>query len=161
MSNFYQDVIKKSPHFNSVGIVNDINLLEPITRAAALAIIAEAETLGHKMMIFETYRSEARQLLLFKQKATKLKQVGDHHYGIAFDIVKVVNGEANWDGDFTFLITLGKKHGLISGNDWGLPHIKHDFTDPDHMQRISLKDQTKLFNESWYPGESYNPYDNL
>ena len=158
MTNFYTEVIKKSPNFNSTKIINDINLLEPITRASVMAIITDAKLLGHEMIVYETYRREARQQELFKQGATKLKDVGVHGYGLAADIVKVVKGEPNWDGDFTFLINLAKKHGLISGNDWGRPGVKHSFVDPDHVQRITIEDQEKLFHGLWYPDEHYNPY---
>lgn len=155
---FYTDVIKKDPRFNSTLIINDVSLLEPFTRNAVAAIIADAKLLGHDMMVFETYRSQARQTKLFNQKATELKTVGVHGFGLACDIVKVVHGNASWDGDFTFLIALAKKHGLISGNDWGKPNVKHSFIDPDHVQRVSVADQTKLFNGTWYPDDSYNPY---
>lgn len=155
---FYTDVIKKDPRFNSTSIINDVNLLEPFTRNAVAAIIADAKLLGHDMVAFETYRSQARQTQLFNQQKTQLKTVGVHGFGLAGDIVKVVHGEPNWDGDFTFLVALAKKHGLISGNDWGKPLLHHSFIDPDHVQRVSVADQNKLFAGTWYPDDNYNPY---
>ena len=93
--------------------------------------MAEAKALGHKLMVFETYRSQQRQEELFKQKKTKLKEVGVHHYGLACDLVKDINGQPSWDGDFSFLGRLAKKHGLILGGDWGTPDKPHSFRDDD------------------------------
>ena len=159
MSNFYQDVISKDPRYHTTKPVNDKMLLEPVTREAVLAIIADAKSLhGIDIDTFETYRSKERQELLFKQKATKLKTVGVHHYGLAADFVKIIAGEPSWKGDFSFLVALCKKHGLISGSTWGQPKVKHTFVDPGHVQRITLQRQPTLFNLTWYPSESYSPY---
>jgi hypothetical protein len=158
MSNFYLDVIKKDKRFLSTNVIKDPALLEPTTRAAVKAIIADAQTHGMNLMIFETYRSQERQQLLFDQGATKLKVVGVHHYGLACDLVKNVGGAPSWKGDFSLLGILAKAHGLIWGGDWGKPGIPHSFVDSDHVQRCSLADQVRLFNGSWYPDANYDPY---
>jgi D-alanyl-D-alanine carboxypeptidase len=158
MGNFFSDVIMQDPRFNSTKRVADLALLEPITRAAVLAIIADAKADGHNLMVFETYRSQDRQEQLYDQGVTQLQTVGVHHYGLACDIVKVVNGEPNWDGDFSFLGEYAKKHGLIGGGDWGVPDKPHSFRDYDHVQRCSIADQRGLFNGSWYPDDQYDPY---
>ena len=88
MSNFNTDTIKNSPKFTSTDRISDVQLLEPKTRALVDKIIADAKAHGFDLMVFETYRSQARQSLLFAQSATKLKNVGVHHYGLACDIVK-------------------------------------------------------------------------
>jgi LAS superfamily LD-carboxypeptidase LdcB len=74
-----------------------------------LAIIADAAAAGIKLMAFETFRSQVRQTKLFQQKATKLKKVGVHHYGLACDLVKDVAGQPSWKGDFKFLGKLAKE----------------------------------------------------
>lgn len=150
---FYQDVIVKSPLFASAQRVNAIDLLEPVTRAAVLAILADAAAVGQPLLVFETYRSQQRQELLFHQGATQLKTVGVHHYGLAADLVKDVGGEPSWKGDFSFLGTLAKKHGLVWGGAW------KGFVDACHVQRLAVTDQPKLFSGvgNWYPGPSYNP----
>jgi glycoside hydrolase-like protein len=119
MGNFYVDVIMNDPRFNSSKRIADPELLEPVTRDLVQAIIADAAANGLKLMIFETYRSSARQIALFNQGATKLKQVGVHHYGLACDIVKDINGQPSWKGDFSMLGALAKHHKLIWGGDWG------------------------------------------
>jgi D-alanyl-D-alanine carboxypeptidase len=121
MGNFFTDVIKKSPKLTSKKRVADMALLEPETRKRVRAIIADAKEHGLKLMVFETYRSGVRQTELFNQGATKLKKVGVHHYGLACDLVRDVNGEPSWKGDFDLLGRLAHHHGLIWGGDWETP----------------------------------------
>ncbi len=158
MSNFYQDVIKINNVFNSKNRINDISLLELATRQKVQAIIKDATSHGINLMIYETYRSQERQELLFEQGATQLRKVGVHHYGLACDIVKSVNGDPSWKGDFSILGHLAKAHNLIWGGDWGHPELPHSFRDYDHVQRVAISDQARLFNEKWYPDFNYNPY---
>jgi hypothetical protein len=155
MSNFYQDVIQKDLRFNSANRVNDLALLEPVTRAAVTALLADAEAAGTPLLVFETFRSNARQQLLFTQGATKLRQVGVHHYGLAVDLVKNINGEPSWKGDFSFLRALAIKNGLVWGGDWAEPNQPHTFHDCDHVQRCSIADQPRLFAGTWFPGDDY------
>ena len=158
MDNFYTDVISHDPNFNSVSRVFDPNLLEPITRDLVQNIIIAAGKMGIALMVYETYRSQARQQDLFNNGATKLRQVGVHHFGIACDIVRVVAGEPSWKGDFSFLGQLAHSAGLIWGGDWGAPQIKHSFIDSVHVQRCTVARQADLFAGDWYPDDAYNPY---
>ena len=82
--------------------IHDLALLEPVTRSKVLAIIADAAAAGIKLMAYETYRSQAWQTKLDHQRATKLKTVGVHHYGLACDLVKDIAGEPSWKGDSLF-----------------------------------------------------------
>ena len=158
MSDFYADVISADSRFESVTRVDDINLLEPITRQAVTNIISDARAMGIDLMVFETYRSQARQQALFDQGASQLRIVGVHHYGLACDIVKVVGGEPSWKGDFSFLGHLAQNYNLIWGGDWGVPNQPHTFIDAVHVQRCAIAQQPILFNATWYPDDSYNPY---
>jgi D-alanyl-D-alanine carboxypeptidase len=155
---FYTDVIQKSPHFNSVDIVKDMDLLEPTFRQRVEALLAQAQAEGRPMMVFETYRSNERQLALFNQKLTQLKTVGVHHYGLACDICYLDNGKPSWKGDFTYLGKLADSHDIIWGGDWGTPNQKHSFRDMDHVQRVAVADQNKLFAGTWYPDANYDPF---
>src|SRR6266849_9159574 len=158
MANFYTDVISADPRFDSVTRVNDINLLEPITRQAVAAVIADASAMGIDLMVFETYRSQARQQEPFHQGASKLRVVGVHHYGLACDLVKAVAGEPSWKGDFSFLGKLAHDHRLIWGGDWGDPSVPHTFVDAVHVQRCAVSMQPALFRGSFYPDAQYDPY---
>jgi hypothetical protein len=158
MGNFYSDVIVNDSRFHSTQPVSDINLLEPITRQKVLAIIADAKAQGMDLMVYETYRSQERQQILFNQGVTKLRIVGVHHFGLACDLVKNVNGEPSWKGDFSLLGVLAHAHALVWGGDWGNPSIPHSFIDVVHVQRCSLAKQSSLFSLQWYPDDNYNPY---
>jgi hypothetical protein len=87
-----------------------------------------------------------------------LQTVGVHHYGLACDIVKDMNGKPSWDGDFSFFGKLAPAHGLVWGGDWGEPAVAHKFRDTDHVQRILVAMQQQLFSGVWYPDDSYNPF---
>ena len=154
---FYTDVIQTSPEFDSADKVDDLDLLEPVTRSAVQNIIASALEAGITLIPFETYRSQQRQDLLFQQKATQLKTVGVHHFGLACDLVKSIGGQPSWKGDFSFLKDLAEQNGLIWGGDWGNSLVTHSFADNDHVQRINVADQSRLFNLSWYPDDLYRP----
>lgn len=158
MANFFTDVILRDPRFNSTDRISDLGLLEPVTRQLVQGILTGARNLGIQVMVFETYRSQARQQALFAQGVTQLAQVGVHHYGIACDIVKLVNGEPSWKGDFGFLGQLAHSAGLIWGGDWGNPQVSHNFIDNVHVQRCTIARQPDLFAGNWYPADSYNPY---
>ncbi len=58
---FYTDVLRKSPAFRSDAVCKDLNLLEPGTHAAVLALVDEAKQEGHDLRVLETYRSQTRQ----------------------------------------------------------------------------------------------------
>lgn len=157
MGNFYTDVIQTDPRFNSTAIINDLALLEPVTRQNVLNIIADAKAQGTELIVFETFRSQARQQLLFNQGATKLQKVGVHNFGLACDIVKSIGGQPSWKGDFSILGVLAKEHGMIWGGDWGNPNIPHTFLDLVHVQRCTIARQASLFTLQWYPDNVYDP----
>ncbi len=159
MGNFYTDVISADVRFESLNRISDASLLEPATRQLVVGIISTAHHMGVELMIYETYRSQDRQQELFNQGATKLRTVGVHHYGLACDIVRIVNGEPSWKGDFSFLGQLAQSSGMIWGGDWGAPHIKHGFVDSVHVQRCTVARQADLFAGTWFPDDAYNPYE--
>ncbi len=161
MSSFYMDVIKNSTLFDSVNRVSTLDLLEPSFRRKVQAILADASANGIQMMVFETYRSQARQHQLYLEGATQLKTVGVHHYGLAADIVYIHGGEPSWNGDFTILGHLARAHQLIWGGDWGTPNQTHSFRDNDHVQWCTIARQAALFQGAWYPEATYNPYSEL
>jgi hypothetical protein len=158
MGNFFTDVISQDPRFNSDARISDPLLLEPMTRQLVQQIIDAAQQMGIAVMIFETYRSQARQLDLFNNGATKLRTVGVHQYGLACDIVRVAGGEPSWKGDFSFLGELAHSSGLIWGGDWGSPGTTHSFIDSVHVQRCTVARQAALFAGTFYPDDNYNPY---
>ena len=148
---FYTDVIKKDARFNTADKVDDVNLLESNMRRKVAAIISDAASAGHKLKVIETFRSQARQKQLYDNGASKLEHVGVHNFGLATDFVFLnEDGSPNWGADYSVLGHIAKAHNLVWGGDW-------IFKDYGHVQFCAVKDQTKLFNLSWYPDENYNP----
>jgi len=148
---FYTEVIARDSRFHSMDIVRAVSLLEPVTRAAVASLIVKAAASGIELMVTETFRSEDRQQELFARGATELRTVGVHHFGLACDLCKVVDGKPSWGGDWTFMVGLCAEVGLISGVNWGLPNERHSFIDADHVQRCTVAEQSALFAGTWYP----------
>ena len=152
MSNFKTEVIDNSPLRRSTSRIDTLDLLYPPMRAKIEAIIADSASGGHKLMVLETYRSPARQEMLFRQGATQLEKVGVHGYGLACDLAFLnADGAVNWNADYSVLGKLAANHGLIWGGDWGEPDKPHSFRDYDHVQYIRVEDQDRLFGGEWYP----------
>lgn len=159
MADFYSTVIRNSKYFGSDVVCKDMAMLEPGTRAAVLALVADATTQGVDLRVLETYRSQTRQSALFMRHATQLRVVGCHGYGVAADFGVFIKGAYQGDNKpYIFLRELARKHGLISGQDWG--HAKEGgFVDSGHVQRIPVWRQGALFGGSWYPpAAGYDPY---
>ena len=156
---FYTDVLMKSPEFKTTVPQKSPSLLEPGTRAAVAALIADAQAHGHKLVVMETFRSRARQAELFAQRKTELRTVGCHGYGVAADVgIEGPSGQVDWHADYDLLGALAHKHGLIWGGDWGTPRCRHTFHDMDHVQRIPVFRQNQMFLGEWYPPQNYDPY---
>jgi hypothetical protein len=158
MTNFYSTVLRNSKEFRSDDRCAKIEMLEPGTRKAVLAMVEEAHNAGHDLRILETYRSQTRQSYLFQQRRTQLRTVGCHGYGVAADFGVFVNGRYAEDNKpYQFLRELARKHGLISGQDWGHERMG-GFVDSGHVQRIPVWRQNAMFGGAWYPAENYDPY---
>lgn len=155
---FYSEVIRNSKAFRSDAVCKDMALLEPGTRAAVLAMVEAAKVAGHDLRVLETYRSQTRQSMLFQKRATQLRTVGCHGYGVAVDFGVFIDGKYQESNKpYVFLRELAREHGLISGQDWG--HLKMGgFVDSGHVQRVPVWRQNALFGGSWYPPEVYDPY---
>lgn len=152
MGNFFVDVIQRDPRYLSVEPVNDTALLEPGFRVKAQTVVDAAFARGIELKSTETYRSSERQQRLYDQGKTQLRIVGVHHYGLAIDFAKVVNGKLSWDGDWRFLCDLAAEAGVVAGGDWGLPDEPHSFRDWDHLQGVTIAEQKGLLAGVWYPG---------
>lgn len=156
MSTFYETTIRNSLAFRSDAVCKDMALLEPGTRAAILALVADATAAGHDLRVLETYRSQTRQSALFAKHATQLRTVGCHGYGVAVDFGVFINGKyAENNTPYMFLREMARKHGLISGIDWGHA-VTGSFVDSGHVQRVPVWRQSALFSGAWYPDSIYD-----
>lgn len=158
MGSFYDTVIRNSKAFRSDHVYTGADLLEPGTRKAVADLLNEARDEGHDLRLLETYRSQTRQSALYMKRATQLRVVGCHGYGVAADFGLFIDGKYQESNKpYEFLRQLARKHGLISGYDWGHPK-PGSFVDAGHVQRVPVWRQNGLFGGSWYPAENYDPY---
>lgn len=155
---FYDTVLRNSKAFRSDAVCKDLALLEPGTRKAVMALMVSAKAQGIDLRLLETYRSQTRQSALFMKKATQLRTVGCHGYGVAADFGVFVGGKyATSNEPYMPLRTLARKHGLISGLDWG--KAGPISWDAGHVQRVPVWRQRALFYGQWYPAPDYDPYE--
>ena len=158
MASFYDTVLRNSKAFRSDAVCKDLNMLEPGTRAAVVALMADAKAAGIDLRLLETYRSQTRQSTLFMRHATQLRTVGCHGYGVAADFGVFVRGVYQGNAKpYAFLRDAARRHGLVSGLDWG--HFKPGgFVDAGHVQRVPVWRQDALFGGQFYPPTTYDPY---
>lgn len=158
MASFYDTVIRNSKAFRSDAVCKDMALLEPGTRTAVQAMLDDAKVQGIDLRVLETYRSQTRQSALFVRHATQLRIVGCHGYGVGADFGVFVKGAYQGSNKpYVFLRQMARKHGLISGQDWG--HSREgSFVDSGHVQRVPVWRQSQLFSGAWYPPVQYDPY---
>lgn len=91
-------------------------------------------------LVFETYRSPAKQQQEYKEGDTKAQAWrSPHQWGFAADFVPYVNGNWTWDrpeGDWDYLRQCAIECGLTRPLLWDKPHIEH----PDwHYVRSRLR----------------------
>lgn len=121
--------------------------LQPLVKRKADLIVKEMAILGHKVHVFEGYRTNQRQNELFAQGRTTKGNIitnakgGEslHNYGVAVDIVFGEEGKPSWaeSHPWVMLGNLGKRHGFTWGGDW------KEFSDRPHFEMTlgySLKD---------------------
>ena len=137
--------LRRDPRYRSPDRVSSPDLLYPPFRTIVERIVLQAKAKGQEFVIFETYRSTERQTQLFREGRTKLRNVGVHHYGLAADLVRKVDGRLTWEADYTLLGQLAKARGLIWGGDW------KTFPDSVHLQYIPVRDQARLLRGEWFP----------
>ncbi|HET9825335.1 MAG TPA: M15 family metallopeptidase [Chitinophagaceae bacterium] len=139
---------------------DDAALVEPVARRLVTSIIEDARSHSLGLMVFEPFRSEAWQQLLFQQGAAKLQNVDLHNFGLVCDLVKNVNGDPSWKGDFSLPGELAHNYELIWGGHWG-KSVHRSFIDFVRVQRCPIPRQASLFTRQWHPDKKYNPCDDL
>ena len=145
MGNFFTDTVQRDARLHSLERVADAALLWPPFRIKIARIIRRATERKQEFVLFETFRSVERQAALFEQGRSKLRRVGVHHYGLAADLVRRVNGQLDWEADYALLGELARAEGLVWGGEW------KSFPDVVHIQAIPVALQAKLFAGNYYP----------
>lgn len=114
-------------------MITDVNALHPYFRDKVLDLIENCKAKGIELAFVETYRTHAKQNE-YKGMGKKYTRSGGgkskHQYGLAVDVVPIVNGEAQWDNKALWLKigVTGEKLGLRWGGRW-----RHPF-DPGHFE---------------------------
>lgn len=117
-----------------------IDTLHPLIRARVREFINAADNVGIKLRVTQATRTFAEQQKIYNQGRTEPgdivtnAQAGQsyHNYGLAFDVVEMVNGEPIWNStNWEKIGELGKKFGFQWGGDFtsikDKPHFQKTF----------------------------------
>lgn len=116
----------------------NINDLHPIVQALCFKHIVACKARGLTILVTNTLRDAEYQAYLYSLGRTRegnivtnMQLLGPHGFGLAYDIVPVVNGKAVWNNNTLWQIASeeGKKLGLVWGGDWksivDKPHFEY------------------------------------
>lgn len=112
--------------------------IQPKIQRLADLVIQDLLKEGHNCMIYEGFRSFEEQDSLYAQGRTTPGTIltnakggqSFHNYGVAVDIVFLVNGKPSWSEGFPWseIGRIGKSYGFEWGGDWA------SFPDRPHLQ---------------------------
>ena len=117
----------------------DFNTLHPAIREMVPKFIeAVKNELGIDLLVTSGMRTFEQQQALYDQGRAKPGQIvtkakpgtSFHNYGLAIDIVPLLEGKPNWKSkDFARIAEIGKRIGFSWGGDWksfkDLPHFEY------------------------------------
>ena len=140
----------------------DLNKLSKNAKIACEMFLEECEKQGLKVLVTETYRSQARQSYLYEQGRTRpgqivtqVKKVGYHNTGNAWDICQNIKGkEYSDDSFFEKCGKIAKSLGIEWGGHWtgfvDKPHfqISNNWTPPKNKSTTPMQQEKDedLFN---------------
>jgi len=139
-----------------------IKLLHPKARDTFKAFIEESELVtGKTFRIVQGLRTIDEQNQLYAQGRTKAGNIvtnakggfSYHNYGLAIDIVELIEGKANWNFDYLSLHSIATKHKLKWGGTFksiiDKPHYELSFG-------YTIKDLfTKYINKEYIQSTQY------
>lgn len=115
--------------------------LHPYVAGLCNKLIKLCKNEGITIQVTSTLRDAEYQRFLYEHvpDSTNTPLIGAHGFGLAFDVVPIVNGKAIWDnqGMWNKIGTLGKSLGLTWGGDWKSIIDKPHF---EYTQGLSGKD---------------------
>jgi hypothetical protein len=117
----------------SIPMITDLNALHPYFRDKVIELIARCKAKGIELAVVETYRTHTKQAE-YKTMGKKYTSSGagksKHQYGLAVDVVPIVNGKAQWANLALWrkIGVTGERLGLRWGGRW-----RHPF-DPGHFE---------------------------
>ena len=117
----------------AMSMITDLEALHPYFRDRIKTLIANCRAKGIELAVVESYRTHAKQNE-YKVMGSKYTSSGagrsKHQYGLAVDLVPIVDSVAVWDNKALWLKVgvEGEKLGLRWGGRWRKPY------DPGHFE---------------------------
>ena len=117
----------------SITMINDLRALHPFFRDRIIQLIEICKTKGIELAVVETFRTHAKQHE-YKSMGKKYTNSGAgrsrHQYGLAVDVVPIVDSAAVWDNAILWrkVGVIGENIGLRWGGRWRKPF------DPGHFE---------------------------
>ena len=117
----------------NIPMIADLQSLHPYFRDKISVLMANCKAKGIDLAIVESYRTHAKQSEYYKMGKKYTRSAGGkskHQYGLAVDVVPMINGEPQWDnvGLWKKVGVEGEKLGLRWGGRWKSPY------DPAHFE---------------------------
>ncbi len=117
----------------SIPMITDLNALHPYFRDRIQELMEVAKKQGIELVVVESFRTHAKQAEYFGmgRKYTRSKGGNSkHQYGMAVDLVPIVDGKAVWDNTVLWrkIGVIGERLGLRWGGRWRAPY------DPAHFE---------------------------
>lgn len=128
-----------------------IQTLHPDIRNKTTEFINEAERQGIVLRITSGFRSYDEQNKLYAQGRTTAGPIitnakggeSNHNFAVAFDVVQLVNGKADWNCDWDAIAKIAKSFGFAWGGDWkkfkDKPHFEMTFGNTLSQLRNKIK----------------------
>lgn len=140
-------------------MITSLESLHPYFRDKVQQLIQIAGDKGIILAIVETYRTRAKQAE-YKSMGKRYTRTGagnsKHQYGLAVDVVPIVNGQAQWHNMQLWrkVGVIGERLGLRWGGRWRSPFDPGHFEwtaglDPDDLARGKMPNVPK--KETFYP----------
>jgi hypothetical protein len=114
-------------------MITDLNALHPYFRDQVSSLIAQCKAKGITLAVVETYRTPSKQneyRSMGKKYTRSSGGYSKHQYGLAVDLVPIVNSKAEWHDPILWkkIGTIGERLGLRWGGRWRRPY------DPGHFE---------------------------
>jgi hypothetical protein len=116
-----------------IPMITDLNSLHPYFRDKIIELIIKCKAKGIELAVVEGYRTRAKQSE-YQSLGKKFTRTGagksKHQYGLAVDLVPIVNGKAQWHNKALWLKigVVGERLGLRWGGRW------RKLYDPGHFE---------------------------
>ncbi len=111
--------------------IRDTGFLHPVVQNKLREFVLKASAQKLDILIYETYRTDERQLWCFNTGASQIKARGSHGFCVAFDVVPLKNGNPQWNDEDSYqkLGSIGRSIGLEWGGNWtslvDKPHFQY------------------------------------